>query len=1009
VTTPSGKPPFDEQALDTSWEAGSDAPTGGPDRAASNGASVAHSSSGKSSAGKASAAGAPSAPAGASSSASSENASSSDDASRDPVTPRPPPAGNGADAAGEANDPDATPIYGTGVPYGGDDHTEEIDPIALEAPFAADERKDQRKAAAAAVTPRAPVAAPHRGLDLKGPAAQLMLSDLFDSVPSSSSLAPPDPAAFTSGRPAPLERPPSEPPPARDAIVGLPNIDIGSAKSSPKAVARPEPAAQRAEPEPAHRSSPRAAIPTPQPNAPTASPSAASSPAASPSAASSPTASPSAASPLPPPVAVSPVGVSPVGVAPQPSSPVAAEEPEAKRRSAPMFESVTRAPDPDGVKPTIRLSVDPEMSTATQRISIERGGPVDPEMFTATQRLNIDPALTRDASLARDPEMSTATIRLTRDMVPTLPATGSSPSPSSPSPSSPSNAPARAPMPSSPGLSSEPRARMPSNPGLSSEPRARMPSNPGLSSEPRARMPSNPGLNPASASASEPGPDVAHFPSDVATTRPPDVMLSPAPAAGPSPAAGSPAGSAPQRALRPLREPMAPMTAVTAPASSQFKDASQLPSIMLGADVEAEPDNAAKRALRAARATVRLELPPGFGRPGSPLGNSPSAAPAAPAASSSSFVPSAPPLSRVREPWHENPRTRRLLGAALAGLLLFVTLMFALSPRSGSLVVTALAPGNRAVDDVTIFIDGKPLCDVSPCRIKGLTPGMHTLRASAPNLASQAEETVEISAGDESTYNIDLLAVAPEVRSGVMRVPAGEAPLTLYVDGKRVGRLPQEVSGLSAGKHWVKLDPEDGSATIEKSVNVLAGEVVEVEPKPAKREKALVTIRLGRGSEGAQVTFDDAFLLDFPAELELEPSTVHTLSATKPGYEDLALDVEIAEGETEKLIEVSLQPLEGGARKARPAKVARKPATKPAPTTASTALADSTQGLLNISSTPPSQIILNGRPLGSTPKTGITVPGDSLQTIVFVHPKMGRRRAQKFVPAGKERTVSIRF
>ncbi|HTV22441.1 MAG TPA: carboxypeptidase regulatory-like domain-containing protein, partial [Polyangiaceae bacterium] len=326
-------------------------------------------------------------------------------------------------------------------------------------------------------------------------------------------------------------------------------------------------------------------------------------------------------------------------------------------------------------------------------------------------------------------------------------------------------------------------------------------------------------------------------------------------------------------------------------------------------------------------------------------------------------------------------------------------------------VVTALAPGNRAVDDVTIFIDGKPLCDVSPCRIKGLTPGVHTLRASAPNLASQAEETVEISAGDEATYNIDLLAVAPEVRAGGMRMAAAAGPLTLFVDGKRVGRLPQEVSGLSAGKHWIKLDPEDGGAAIEKSVNILAGEIVDIEPTPAKRDKALVTIRLGRGSEGAQVTFDDAFLLDFPAELELEPNTVHTLSATKPGYEDLSLDVEVAEGETEKLIEVSMTPLEGGARKARPAKARpAKPATaKPAPTTASTALADNSQGLLNISSTPPSQIILNGRPLGSTPKTGINVPGDSLQTIVFVHPKMGRRRAQKFVPAGKERTVSIRF
>src|SRR6185369_9181004 len=86
----------------------------------------------------------------------------------------------------------------------------------------------------------------------------------------------------------------------------------------------------------------------------------------------------------------------------------------------------------------------------------------------------------------------------------------------------------------------------------------------------------------------------------------------------------------------------------------------------------------------------------------------------------------------------------------------------------------------------------------------------------------------------------------------------------------------------------------------------------------------------------------------------------------------------------------------------------RKPAAASHPAASAPAI-DPTQGLLNISSVPPSQIILNGRPLGSTPKTAVVVPGDSLQTIVFVHPKMGRRRAQKFVPAGKERTVSIRF
>jgi serine/threonine-protein kinase len=349
-----------------------------------------------------------------------------------------------------------------------------------------------------------------------------------------------------------------------------------------------------------------------------------------------------------------------------------------------------------------------------------------------------------------------------------------------------------------------------------------------------------------------------------------------------------------------------------------------------------------------------------------------------------------------------SPKVLSLIGV---GLALLALLVFALRPRTGSLVVTALGPGNRAVQDVQIFVDGKALCDVSPCRIKGLSAGVHTLRATAPDLASQAEETVEIKAGDEATYNIDLLASEPPVKAGGLRIAATESELTLYIDGKRVGKLPQTVSGLPGGKHWIKLDPEDGTAPIEKSVTILPGEMIDVDPTAAQRDKATVRIRLSPGSEGASVTLDDAFLLDFPAELELEPNTVHTLSASKPGYEDFSMDVRVEEGESEKLIELALTPLDGTspARKSK-AKTVRKPAAK-----AASASGDATQGLLNISSVPPSQIILNGRPLGNTPKTGIAVPGDSLQTIVFVHPKMGRRRAQKFVPAGKERTVSIRF
>jgi serine/threonine-protein kinase len=380
-----------------------------------------------------------------------------------------------------------------------------------------------------------------------------------------------------------------------------------------------------------------------------------------------------------------------------------------------------------------------------------------------------------------------------------------------------------------------------------------------------------------------------------------------------------------------------------------------LPSIMVADDVEAEHDSAAqRRALRAARQTVRIELPANFGRPGSAL------------------VPGLLPGTSTALPLPESELTGRGLPIkryapwALAGLLLVAALLLlVMRPRSGSLVVTALGAGHRAVESVQIFVDGKALCDSSPCRISGLSAGAHQLRATAPGMASE-ELTVEISAGEEAATNIELRS----------RMPEGAE----LAEGARASAVP------------------------------------EGEKQPARRDKVVVTIQLSPESEGASVTLDDAFLLDFPAELELEPRTTHTLTATKPGYQDYTLQLELGD-EREQQIEVALTPLEGPRPRAR-----TRPATAGASAQATTARksatpvsrpqspqADPTQGLLNISSTPPSQIILNGRPLGSTPKTAVVVPGDSLQTIVFVHPKMGRRRAQKFVPAGKERTVSIRF
>ena len=765
VTTSSGKPPLDDNPIETGWDS------------AGNGV--------RSDAG----------------------------ASLDPPLPRE----SGAAAAPESSEAER-PIFGAGVPYGGEERTEEIDPVALDAPFTSDERKRGTSVAAAIakksagspvaaappMVPRQTPAVPRRDLQMNAPAAQLMLSDLFDSTPPPGLMEPPDPAAFSSSRPPP-----------------------------PQSTSQPASAQSNA---------------------------------------------------------VSSNAVSSNAVVALPNISVTAEPARAER---PSF---------------LRRSSAPPSASSPQREE-------------------------------RDAPASTSK----RRSVPTLESTG--------------NAASKAASAKSAG-----------------------------------------------AADSEPPSDrneISRLASEIPTSRPPDVVLAP----GRTPST-RPAGRSADAEARPKQT-----AAAAAPPSSRGGNA-QLPSIMLAPDVEAEPDVSVRRAQRASRATVRIEVPPDFGRPGAPV-------PASLYSSLDNLQASGAPLVRSPgigfslpklpvEQRLESLKSRKGLWMAAGALLAIAVLVFALRPRPGSLVVTASGPGNRAVEQVQIFIDDHPpqLCATSPCRIEPLSPGLHKLRATATDLASQAEETVEITSGQEAIYNINLLGTESAVKAGALRIAAAETDLTLYVDGKRVGKLPQEVAGLAGGKHWIKLDAEDGSPAIEKSVVILAGETIDVEPNAAKRDKALVTIRLSPGSEGASVTLDDAFLLDFPAELELEPQTVHTLSASKPGYEDFSIDVQVEEGETEKLIEVALTPLDGisNVRKAR-AKTARKAAAAKA----SASAGDATQGLLNINSEPPSQIILNGRPLGNTPKTAIAVPGDSLQTIVFVHPTMGRRRAQKFVPAGKQRTVAIRF
>ncbi|MEO8180366.1 MAG: PEGA domain-containing protein [Deltaproteobacteria bacterium] len=905
-----------------------------------------------------------------------------------------------AKASRSASGDDDPPVYGVGVPYGGNEMTEEVEPIALDMPFSPEsDVLTPPVITPALVTPRreASIRAPSaasRDSELKPPVTQLVLSDLFDSTPPppGSSMEPPDPAAFSTSRPPPARgfqalrrskaREPKEssPPPAAPWGASSQNAELkyfsgGFAPSSP-APSSPAPSS----PAPSSPAAPSG----PAPNGPAAR---ASSPVRPyPSGAATSSGFPGEASAQPSPAFVrSSEPITSGGVVALPSINVLAEPPFPRPDTIHSRPERSRPPGPS--PQAVEARVPPPGAAAVEVMPVQPPAPAEPASpvqstvsevgaseAAANELAASEAALIEDTPVKGAPVEATTPVRAIASE-----AAGSE-----------SSAASAAPQPSP-----EPAGQRRSVDTLESV------SNTGTRPKRNGASKSN---RPRPAAAAE----VARFPSDVPTSRPPDVLLEgeSEPPAQPSERKSSPGGRARSSAPSgPRRSSNPPPQSVLAALPSTKTGQIALPSVMLGSDVEAEPDSATlRRAQRAARATVRIELPEGFGRPGSALsGLSPRGA--------STALPLPEP-----EPAFRSLPLKRMLPWAIGGLVvLALCLAFVLRPRSGSLVVTALGAGHRAVESVQIFVDGVALCDSSPCRISGLTAGNHQLRARAPGLSSGAEQIVEITAGEEAATNIELSSVEPEARAGALRVAAGEKELTLFVDDRRVGKLPQTVSGLPSGRHWLKLDAEDGSPPIERAVSVSPGETVDVDPKPVKRDKVVVTIRLSPESEGASVTFDDAFLLDFPAELELDPNSTHTLSATKPGYEDFTLHLEVGE-EAGKQVEVTLTPLEGSAHRPRPrpsatgafAPAVRRPAAASRPAAGSPAV-DPTQGLLNISSVPPSQIILNGRPMGSTPKTAVVVPGDSLQTIVFVHPKMGRRRAQKFVPAGKERTVSIRF
>jgi PEGA domain len=397
--------------------------------------------------------------------------------------------------------------------------------------------------------------------------------------------------------------------------------------------------------------------------------------------------------------------------------------------------------------------------------------------------------------------------------------------------------------------------------------------------------------------------------------------------------------------------------------------------------------------------TVPDAPPPPMSRPSAPIPIQASATPTLqaqrvhPTFDAPASVPPGPSANRT-------PLLIGGLAVAVLGLVLF----FLLRPATGGLVVTVAGPGNKPLDVVAVLLDGKEVCKSSPCTLKDIPAGTHMVQARADGYQETAEAAVLVTGKQDAVHNIRLVQASG---TGI-RISALGDGLRLSIDGREIGPLPQELSDLAPGPHVLRVEGDQFEAW-EQAVKVVQDEMQVLGPLKLRVKNGLAKVVAGSNADGAKIILergsDRRSLPELPITLEIDTSKPSLLVASRKGYQTQRLPIAFEDGAPEKTFEIALAPDEPPAAVAGPSRGWTPPARNPSVTPPPAAAAG--QGTLNINSIPTANVTLDGRPLGTTPKLGISVSAGT-HTVMFV--KDGERHTKTVkVGAGQSQTVAHRF
>ena len=367
--------------------------------------------------------------------------------------------------------------------------------------------------------------------------------------------------------------------------------------------------------------------------------------------------------------------------------------------------------------------------------------------------------------------------------------------------------------------------------------------------------------------------------------------------------------------------------------------------------------------------------------------------------------------------------------AAVAVLVLGAAAFFYLRQSSDAMVMINVTHDGKPVEAANIYVDGQKKCEFAPCKLE-MSPGSKTLRVVSGNLAGT--ETIEVEGGEDQNVSISLGVSSdtmPEPSASASAEPEGPAKLTLtskmddaeitvFVNGEEKGKLGKDgltLDDVEPGKVTLRFEGGDKYGKVEKTVELKAGETLEVDDIELPLLEVEVTFELKTRGASVDLMKEDDKGKETEVKLtwrsskaveKLDTSFKYTLKASLKGYEDFekVLDFDGVGKEMDFPVE-----LEKAKEEPKPVAATGTPPPKPTggdppPPKPSTARF----GFINANSLPPAGVIIDGRPHGTAPVTGVKVSPGS-HTVVFMHKEYGTKSRTVTVAAGQTATAAVRF